>query len=700
MEFNTFQQSIIESPKHSRLFVSGPMGAGKTTAAYERLAEIRGVLNIFPGTILVLTPQRTMSDPYIRLADYKYQLNSSRIELNTMSGLVRRLVKLFWPLLSGKTLFNNPYQAPLFLTAESAQYHMGKIVEPMFNRGCFASIHLAPNRLYSQLLDNLNKSALVGFSYTEVGARLSNSWCGPESQFRVFQDSQAAINSFRDFCYQNNVLDFSLQVELFKQQLWPDPVIRKYLNRMYPYLVYDNAEEDPPYVHDLIKDWLPDLQGALVMTDNNGSFQQFLAADFLSANSIRTACESFIETQETIHSTPARRLILSGLTKNGISLVKEKITSADMESLFVLPTEQFRTFPELLNSVASWINQLIQQQVPPSEIAILSPYVSPSLKLALQQRLSEYSISLEILHSSTPIIDEPFTKVLVNLLTLAQKDNSQTMNKNDLALTFKQSVQGLDLIRARLISNQVSFNSVNYLIIKNDQSLQERVPDHLIKKCEVLLNWLNSSEPDKSFSVVLTRLFDEVLSTTGFVAETDPSKGRLVSRLIESYNKFIASFPYAEQTDSAFLNSEFLTALKSGLISAQYSEDPEPGLSESKVLIAPAMTFLTRHRIVDYQVWLSIGSDGWYRRLEQPLTNPYVLNRNWPPAKKWDSDEETKASETLIKKVTNGLTERCRKQVFLGYSKFGESGVEEQGLLLRRLQYLYRLARIGSDNHG
>jgi hypothetical protein len=110
------------------------------------------------------------------------------------------------------------------------------------------------------------------------------------------------------------------------------------------------------------------------------------------------------------------------------------------------------------------------------------------------------------------------------------------------------------------------------------------------------------------------------------------------------------------------------------------------------------MTFLTRNRVVDYQAWLSIGSDGWYRRLEQPLTNPHVLSRNWTKGKKWDADEESRVSELLIGQVTAGLLARCRKQVFLGFSQYGETGTEEQSLLLRRLQYLYRIARMGAQN--
>ena len=33
------------------------------------------------------------------------------------------------------------------------------------------------------------------------------------------------------------------------------------------------------------------------------------------------------------------------------------------------------------------------------------------------------------------------------------------------------------------------------------------------------------------------------------------------------------------------------------------------------------------NRPVDYQFWLDVGGRGWFERLYQPLTHPYVLSR-------------------------------------------------------------------------
>jgi len=147
----------------------------------------------------------------------------------------------------------------------------------------------------------------------------------------------------------------------------------------------------------------------------------------------------------------------------------------------------------------------------------------------------------------------------------------------------------------------------------------------------------------------------------------------------------------ATVSDINQLSLDYMHTLLDGVISAQYlstwqMEDPE------SVLIAPAMTFLVSGQIVDYQVWLSEGSSGWYERLEQPLTHPYVLSRSWPAGKKWTTEEESRVSAINLEMVINGLLSRCRKGVILGMSEYNQAGQEEKGLLLLRLQNLLRQA--------
>jgi len=42
---------------------------------------------------------------------------------------------------------------------------------------------------------------------------------------------------------------------------------RETLQATYRHLIYDNTEEDTPVAHDLIREWLPDFDSALLVFD-------------------------------------------------------------------------------------------------------------------------------------------------------------------------------------------------------------------------------------------------------------------------------------------------------------------------------------------------------------------------------------------------------------------------------------------------
>jgi hypothetical protein len=111
---------------------------------------------------------------------------------------------------------------------------------------------------------------------------------------------------------------------------------------------------------------------------------------------------------------------------------------------------------------------------------------------------------------------------------------------------------------------------------------------------------------------------------------------------------------------------------------------------EDAVLLAPAYTFLMANRPVDYQFWLDIGGRGWFERLYQPLTHPYVLSREWPARATWTDVEEYTSSQETLQRLTRGLIRRCRRKVYLGLSELSEQGYEHKGPLLQAMQRVLR----------
>ena len=122
--------------------------------------------------ILVLTPQRTLAEPYQQALRGADAPAGPPVRITTFAGLARQAVELYWPLLASVAGFADPKREPTFLNLETSQYHMARFVDAALDRGEFEGVRVERSRVISQVLDNLNKTALQGFTIEEAYERL------------------------------------------------------------------------------------------------------------------------------------------------------------------------------------------------------------------------------------------------------------------------------------------------------------------------------------------------------------------------------------------------------------------------------------------------------------------------------------------------------------------------------------------------
>ena len=682
------QRQIIESSLDSKLFVSAPAGTGKTTAGVERMRYLltQGV----PGeSILMMTPQRTLQEPYLNLLYSPERSAGGEVTPATIGGLARRMVDLFWPLAGEAAGFANPDQPPVFLTLETAQYYMAYLVRPLLDEGYFESVTIDRNRLYSQIIDNLNKAAVIGFPHTEIGSRLDASYFGDPAQRRVYQDAQECADRFRQYCLEHNLLDFSLQLEIFANVLWPQDIVRDYLLRTYRHLIYDNVEEDGPRAHDIVREWLPSFESALLIYDEGAGFRYFLGADVHTGAALSELCDEHIQLEDSF-------VMSEGVTELSIGLTSAIIPNdasnfegpASSDTLSII---QSHFYPELLDGIVAETEQLISSGIPPSEIVILAPYLSDALRFSISNRLEARDIPWRSHRPSRSLRDEPASHALITLAALAHPHWSIHPPKFDVAYALMQSIEGLDLVRAQLLTD-IIYRQRDLQLSTFDQikaDVQERITFSVGNRYSVLRDWLMAYRESDQLPLdhFLRKLFGEVLSQPGFGYHEQEKFDavRIAASLVESVKKFRISLDLTGLEDLGGLGREYISMLQDGVIAASYLESWR---SEDKdaVLVAPAHSFLMMNRPVTVQFWLDIGSGGWYERLSQPLTHPHVLSRGWEPGRTWSDADEVQASQEALARLTSGLLHRCREHIYICLSELGESGFEQRGDLLRAFQ--------------
>jgi len=686
LNLSLLQRQIIESPLNARLFVSGVTGTGKTTAGVER---IRFLLNqgIPADSILLLTPQRTLQEPYLDLLESPDRMAGGEVTPATIGGLARRMCDLFWSLAAEEAGFRNPDQPPIFLTLETAQYYMAHLVRPLIEEhGYFDSVTINRNRLYSQIIDNLNKAAIVGFPHSEIGARLDTAWFGDPAQRRVYADAQECANLFRQYCYDHNLLDFSLQFEIFKNILWRNDQARSYLTQTYRHLIYDNVEEDVSASHDILDEWLPEFDSALLLYDQGAGYRKFLGGDPASGYDLNRRCEAVIELNESFVSS-------SNVIQLSNAMIAAITNQSEIEADGSQPAMEFimtHFHPEMLDQVVEKIRLLIEAGTPPSEIVVLAPYLSDSLRFSISNRLDAAGIPWRSNRPSRSLRDEPASKALLTLSALAHPTWNVHPSKFDIAHALMFAL-GTDLIRAQLLADIV-YGQRDLRLSTFDQinpDTQERITFALGARYSMLREWIENYRMDQPLLLdfFLRRLFGEVLSQPEFGFHANLDAVRIAASLVESIKKFRNAMEPIQDLSGFDLGMEYITMLQDGVIAAQYLESWR-NEDKDAVLVAPAYTFLMMNRPAAFQFWLDPGSDGWSQRVSQPLTHPYVLSRYWDASsgRAWlDSDEVEMEIETLSRLV-GGLLARCREKIFLALSDLGAAGFEQRGALLRAFQ--------------
>ncbi|MCK6579642.1 MAG: DEAD/DEAH box helicase family protein [Anaerolineae bacterium] len=729
-QLTPLQSQAASLPATGRFFLEGPAGTGKTTAAVARLLRLLNE-GAPADSILIVAPQPTLALPYIEALRRADLPPGGQARITTLSGIAREMIALFWGQVAPSAGFASAAAPPTFLSLETAQYVMAQIVDPLVeDQGYFETVTLPRGRLYSQLIDNLNKAAVVGFPHTEVAERLKPAWAGDPASLRMYDEVQDAINRFRAYCLNHNLLDFSLLIETFMRHGLP--VCSEMLFRRASHLILENVEEDTPAAHQVFRSWLARCESALVLFDSDAGYRRFLGADEDSASGLRAFCDQTLDFSDSLVASPSVQALTSELAR--IMGQYAEHVQGDPAAAFDYDLARFA--PESLDWAAKGAAELIRQGAPPGEIVIVAPFMSDALRFSLIERLRERGVTARSHRPSRALRDEPVVRAMLALARLANPAWGLPPDARDLAYALMASLSAgetgaLDLARAHLLAFSAYPKSDHPARLAPFESLppeiQERITYTIGEKYDRLREWLEAhirataapptedkpkrgrrktvettARLDPALDHFFSRLFGEVLSARGFGLHKDLIAADAVAALVESARGFraamerIAAFDSPAAMDDSVIAREYVRMVEAGVIANQYIGAWQRPDADA-VLVAPAYTFLMNNRPAAHQFWLDAGGRGWSERIYQPLTHPVVLSRTWAAGDVWDGDsEDAYRRETLFRLVV-GLLRRCRTAVHLGIAELSETGGMDQGLLIEVFNRLLRRLNVPGD---
>ncbi len=716
-QLTSLQQRIVSFPREGggSLFVRGVPGTGKSTAMLARLAALLRE-GRRPYEILVLVPQRAQGDRYEGMLAQLQAPTRGGVEIVTFYSLAQRAVGLFWPLVAKEAGFRNPDREPTFLTIETTQYFMWRLVEPLIAReGYFGNLVIRRGRLLSQLIDNLNKSALVGFDHTDIYRRLKGAWPGDAENVNNFWQAQDCAVRFRKYCLEQNVLDFSLVTEVYHRYLLRHPVYQRYFRARYRHLLADNLEENVPVAHDLVLWAMQQCRSTVLACDEGGGHRIFLGADARGAMEIGEHCGEHVALKQLMEPT-SNTLALAATICRSLRLDYASLpaTGSPKRAILGQGPVQGKYWITMIRWVAEQVEALVKEGTPPGEIALVAPYVNEVMRFTIQEELAHRGIALYLLRPSTPFRQDPVIRSLLTLALLAHPQwrdplsgEPQPLPVEDLSLVLETVLEGLDPIRARHLAQAALRGSERTLRDLSGVSngspkvdgrgqedlgrLWEIVGYQIRQRYETLRVWIETyaqNEPEP-LDIFLSRLFGDLLSQPGYGFAEQADRARAYGRLVESVFKFRSAVALDEGTAQSKLTEqdvarEYVQLILGGIATAEYLLDRPEG-EHNAVILATAYAYLTRDLRSQVQFWIDLGSDGWWNRPSQPLTHPHVLSRHWPVGQVWTDENEELSKREALGRVMQGLAARCTRGVYLATSELGLAGEEQTGRLQRIL---------------
>ena len=146
------------------------------------------------------------------------------------------------------------------------------------------------------------------------------------------------------------------------------------LSKSYRHLIYDNIEEDVPRAHDLIREWLPQFDSALLIYDEGAGYRRFLGADIDTAYALHELCddqvtfdESFVVSDGIVHlSNSLVEAIAPDLAPIRPNAPPHSVGKWGKDGKGALEIITTRFYPELLDTIVEQIHSLLSNDKLPS----------------------------------------------------------------------------------------------------------------------------------------------------------------------------------------------------------------------------------------------------------------------------------------------------------------------------------------------
>lgn len=545
----------------------------------------------------------------------------SEFKIHTFNGLIYNTILDNWSKLEDLLDKEDCIISPNLVGLEVSQLLFKQIIQEQVVKGYNSKKSLLQQifRRYSLIVNN-------HLSPTEIKHK-------SEILHEAFgEDANNIINLYKSKTIDLRSFDYIRQAQIFGY-IYKNTEYFKNIK----YLIIEDGDEVTPLLIDFIKSISKQLKDSLILLDvNGGSRCGYLCADLEAPQKFEKIFKEKIQNYDD-------KVVDKTIWENVFSETKT-------------PIKNIKNFSaskrlDMIDEVIQKIIKLLNKNVKPSDIAIITPIQDSMLKCLLQEGLNNYD--LKFLSGNEKLVQNPLVKSILVMLKLVQ---GKPVDEYELRLVLSNSLK----IPIRYCENILkTFGKTGELREYEIGSYTEKY-EQLCKVVEFLRG--SKYKLSKKASYIYENLIESV----------DEQELKKFSFFVKELQDFEKTFVnnYDEKVED-----EIIVQLENTVI----AENPYSVLEikENEIIVSTPQKIIDNKVSTKYQFWLDISSSEWQKMDIGPLYNSWVFQKNW-------TKDEYTVEDNI--KFTNEKTARFlwklyhnAKKIIVCSSLFDTQGVENLG---------------------
>lgn len=556
-----------------------------------------------------------------------------KVNVSTFYGLCYNAILDNWPVIENSIRQDDSVILPNLCGLQLSQVLLAKSMSGERFKDYFSKTNLL-----HQMFKRIQLTVLNGLSDAQVAKKseiLGESFFG---------DAAGVYDDFRKLTLKYRSFDYLRQLSVL-------PFVQKntdYFSKI-EYLLIDDADEITYSELNFIKSLKPQLKDWIVAYDADGASR----CGYLSA--YKTAVFEF----EKIFDERPEILEVDDVWQKNADITYNNILCKNKTKLSNFEISSAVKRLDMLDLAFKKIKELLNCQVKPSDILIVTPLVDNMFKTAFDIEFAD--VDMQVLNSSLKPKDNVFLRNVFTVIKLSHKSWGKEVDIQDLRILFNEFLS---------IPLKYSRNAINVCVEAQTavdfHFEKEKYQQKYVEFCDFIKNL---SEKSLSFSA-------EILEIFNFLAKNGISK-----RDLKNFNFFLKE---VKSFENAFGNldeqgrKKVLIVFEKGIISENPSVAEE--IEKNSIVVSTPQKVIDCEIKRKYHIWLDVSSDLWTMRDIGVLYNAWVFNADWQN-REFTFEDNARLSNEKNARVIRKLMLCCEKSIFAYHSQYDSSGYENFGNL-------------------